>query len=301
MFVSFIIPVYNAEPFLIATIESVLSCGYDEFECILIDDGSNDKSQEICMSYAERFPGYVSFYTHPGRINKGVSATRQLGIEQSKGELIYFLDADDRLLPGAINKYITVFEQTPEVTLIHGRITLGADQTPHTDLEAAFDLGPRDKVYRLSEEPYFLLNNYICNSTVCLRKSMLSKVDFHYDQAFQVEDWVLWTLLSRLGLFYYVATPVVHYRYHSGSATFHVGKKGYMFYNYTKVEFYMVLLARLPKGPVRDKVSNLLYEQFNSIYKAYAKNKTKTLSSRLFNWYFVKDLIKSISGFRRKS
>lgn len=95
--ISIIIPVYNAEIWLSKCIKSVLCQTYSEIEIILIDDGSCDKSGEIC-DYFEREDERVKvFHT----TNQGVSSARNLGIQQAKGDYIQFLDSDDWLEPNA--------------------------------------------------------------------------------------------------------------------------------------------------------------------------------------------------------
>lgn len=89
--ISVIVPVYNSEEFLEKCINSILSQRYKNFELILINDGSIDKSGEICKKYDDT---RVRYFEHE---NKGVSYTRNIGIKESSGELITFVDSDDEL------------------------------------------------------------------------------------------------------------------------------------------------------------------------------------------------------------
>lgn len=91
--ISIIVPVYNVEEYLSKCIESVLNQTYSAFELLLIDDGSHDKSAEICKKYATQDSRIRFFHKENG----GVSSARNLGIEQACGDYIYFLDADDWL------------------------------------------------------------------------------------------------------------------------------------------------------------------------------------------------------------
>lgn len=100
--VSIIVPVYNKEQYIIKTIESVLSQTYKNFELILINDGSTDKSGEVIQKY-QRQDSRISYIENT---NKGVSYTRNLGIEISKGKYISFLDADDELDSKFLEKMI---------------------------------------------------------------------------------------------------------------------------------------------------------------------------------------------------
>jgi len=89
--VSFIVPVYNVEPYLANCIESLLRQTDREIEIILVNDGSIDGSGSICDTYAERNVQVQAFHQE----NRGVSAARNLGMQQAAGEWICFIDSDD--------------------------------------------------------------------------------------------------------------------------------------------------------------------------------------------------------------
>lgn len=89
--ISIIIPIYNAEKTLHSCIESVISQNSNEYEIILINDGSTDNSQKICEEYDEKFQNIRLFNTE----NKGAYAARLLGVNRANGKYITFLDSDD--------------------------------------------------------------------------------------------------------------------------------------------------------------------------------------------------------------
>lgn len=89
--ISVIVPVYNAEKYLIDTIQSILKQTYKNFELILIDDGSKDNSSEMCDLIAEKDDRVVVIHKE----NHGVSAARNTGIDRARGEYICFIDSDD--------------------------------------------------------------------------------------------------------------------------------------------------------------------------------------------------------------
>lgn len=89
--ISVIVPVYNAESYLADCIESILAQSYTEFELLLIDDGSKDKSGIICDSYADKDPRVRVIHKENG----GVSSARNLGLSIASGEYIAFVDSDD--------------------------------------------------------------------------------------------------------------------------------------------------------------------------------------------------------------
>src|SRR5690606_12962360 len=88
-FFSIIVPLYNKEKYLKATLKSVLQQTFIDFEIIIVNDGSTDKSLEIAKSFKNE---RIKIYTQE---NQGVSAARNLGIEKSTSEYCCFLDADD--------------------------------------------------------------------------------------------------------------------------------------------------------------------------------------------------------------
>lgn len=97
--VSVIIPVFNTEKYIGRCIESVLHSQYNEFEIIIIDDGSTDASAEICKYYSNR-DSRINYYYQE---NAGVSVARNVGIEMARGEWIVFLDSDDYILDNYFN------------------------------------------------------------------------------------------------------------------------------------------------------------------------------------------------------
>ena len=89
--ISIIIPVYNVEKYLDQCLESVINLSYADFECILINDGSTDNSGNICNNWAKKDSRFRVIHQE----NLGVSSARNKGIDNAKGEYIYFLDGDD--------------------------------------------------------------------------------------------------------------------------------------------------------------------------------------------------------------
>lgn len=110
--ISVIIPVYNAEPFLPACLDSVLYQDYPSFEILVIDDGSTDNSAAIIDRYAAREPRIVALH----QSNTGVSAARNRGLDIARGEYIAFVDADDRVAP----TYLSNFLECPADLVIAG-------------------------------------------------------------------------------------------------------------------------------------------------------------------------------------
>ena len=104
--VSVVVPIFNADKFLTCTIQSVKKQTYNHWELILVDDGSTDNSADIARFFADSHPERIRFYQHPGRDNKGSSATRNTGIRNARGEFVAFLDADDKWAPDYLSNQV---------------------------------------------------------------------------------------------------------------------------------------------------------------------------------------------------
>ncbi len=114
--VSIIIPVYNAQPYLAAMLDSVIAQADVGIELLLVNDGSTDESGAICREYAQRYAFVQAF----DRENGGASAARNFGLSQAKGEFIWLMDSDDRLSPEALRTALSVQRQQDADIVIGG-------------------------------------------------------------------------------------------------------------------------------------------------------------------------------------
>ena len=117
--VSVIVPVYKVERYLPECIESVLAQTFEDFEMILVDDGSPDNSGKICDDYAARDPRIRVFH----KPNGGVTSARRLGVERSRAEWITFVDSDDKLFPNALRDLLDAAAEHPDADLAEAEIT----------------------------------------------------------------------------------------------------------------------------------------------------------------------------------
>jgi len=121
--VSCIIIYFNAEEhgFLGEAIESVLSQSYSNWELLLCNDGSTDNSEVTAQKYAQLYPDRISLHNHSNKANRGMSATRNLGIENSRGKYVAFLDSDDIWLPNKLKEQTEIMETHKEVGMVYGK------------------------------------------------------------------------------------------------------------------------------------------------------------------------------------
>ena len=119
--VSIVLIFLNEEKFISEAIASVLDQTYSNWELLLVDDGSTDASSDIAQSYESKFPERVRYLEHPEHKNCGMSASRNLGINNSKGEYIAFIDGDDVWLPYKLEQQVAILEAQPDAALVCGR------------------------------------------------------------------------------------------------------------------------------------------------------------------------------------
>jgi glycosyltransferase involved in cell wall biosynthesis len=120
--VSVIIIFLNAEEFIAEAIESVFDQTYSDWELLLVDDGSTDASTEIALRCAAAHNGRVRYLEHDGHQNRGMSASRNLGVAAARGEFIAFLDADDVWLPRKLEEQVAILSSQPEAAMVYGAI-----------------------------------------------------------------------------------------------------------------------------------------------------------------------------------
>jgi glycosyltransferase involved in cell wall biosynthesis len=161
--VSVIIPSYNYGDFIGEAIESVLAQTYRNFEIVVVDDGSTDATQAVVA----RFPAVHYLY----QANQGIAVARNAGIAASKGDYVVFLDADDKLLPGALETGVNCLREHPECVFVSG----------HQEVISQNGLFPTPPIVCVEENHYRALldYNYICTvGQVMFRRSVFAATGF---------------------------------------------------------------------------------------------------------------------------
>jgi len=111
----------NAERYLAEAIDSVLAQDFAHLELILVDDGSAELCSALARSYLAR-DSRVRYLDHPGHQNRGMSASRNLGISAARGEFIAFIDADDVWSPGKLREQLAIIAAHPELGMVCGTV-----------------------------------------------------------------------------------------------------------------------------------------------------------------------------------
>jgi glycosyltransferase involved in cell wall biosynthesis len=118
--VSAIIIFLNEERFLAEAIESVLAQTYNNWELLLVDDGSTDGSTAIARQYTAAYPDKIRYLEHPNHQNLGMSASRNLGIKNARGMYISPLDGDDIWVADKLTEQVEILASHPEADMVYG-------------------------------------------------------------------------------------------------------------------------------------------------------------------------------------
>ena len=110
----------DAEAYLREAVASVLAQTWPDWELLLVDDGSGDGSGAIARAFADEHAGRIRYLTHPGGVNRGMSASRNLGVAHARGRYVAFLDADDVWLPSALARQVAALDASPEAGMVAG-------------------------------------------------------------------------------------------------------------------------------------------------------------------------------------
>ena len=185
--ISVIIPVYNAEQYIRRAVTSVLD-QEEVTEILIVEDGSQDNSQEICLQLAAS-DKRIKLLQHPGKKNRGVSASRNLGIKRATNEFIAFLDADDYYLAGRFKLSLERLKREKEIDGIYEPIAMHNNNT-EIRLIGTYDwIDPVELFEQLSPVGEYI---WFHADGLTLRKSVFEEVSY-FDENLQTnEDTLLW-------------------------------------------------------------------------------------------------------------
>ena len=202
--ISIIIPAYNSEKYIAATIESVIKQTYKNWEMFIVDDDSTDGTENIIKNFKDTRIKYNKI-PHSGC----PAVTRNFGINRSKGEYIAFLDSDDIWYKQKLEKQLPHL-QSPKIIGVASNATLIVETPYYRKINLAKSkLGYVDYQYRdiLNRSP-------IITSSLIVRRETLERAglfDENRDFCF-IEDWELWLRMAKYGLFRVLKEPLLSYR-----------------------------------------------------------------------------------------
>jgi glycosyltransferase involved in cell wall biosynthesis len=227
MRISVIIPAYNAARFLPDTIESVLRQSSSDWELLIINDGSQDRTGEIASQYAEQDARIRSFDIP----NAGVAAARNAGFQRSdrQSQFICYLDHDDAWLPNALESLTSALEAHPDAVAASG-LPESIDATGRPAARDDVRAYCRDRWAvegaRLIRQPedqrttfscFAVRNCVITPGLMMIRRSAHEQCGAFDESLSGYDDWDMWLRLSRLGDFAFLNRTVLQYRLHESN------------------------------------------------------------------------------------
>jgi glycosyltransferase involved in cell wall biosynthesis len=120
MKISVFITSYNQRDYLVEAIESVLNQTLQPFEIIIVDDCSTDGSQEVIEEYAQKYPDLIRSFYHEQNI--GIPRNKSFALEQVQGDLVTYVDGDDRFLPRKLEMELQTLMNHPEARIVYSNV-----------------------------------------------------------------------------------------------------------------------------------------------------------------------------------
>jgi glycosyltransferase involved in cell wall biosynthesis len=203
--VTVLMPVYNGEKYLRAAIDSILTQTFRDFEFLIIDDGSQDNSEDIVRSYKDNRIALAK-----NEKNMGLEATLNRGILLANGEYIARMDCDDVSLPHRLEKQVAFMDSHPEVAVC------GAQATVFGRRSGLFDNPLEHEAIRCR----LLFESVLAHPTVMLRRVFLVDNHLFYDDSKKyktAEDYELWVRVSQIGRLANVDDILLQRRVHHSS------------------------------------------------------------------------------------
>jgi glycosyltransferase involved in cell wall biosynthesis len=208
--VSVVMAVFNAEKFLSQSIESILSQSYSDFEFIIVDDGSTDRSWEIISEYRA-----IDARIRPIRLrnNQGVAKAANAGLEIAIGKYIARMDSDDLSLPDRMAKQVNYLEAHPEVGILGSRMRYMDENGKLLSVLPVIKGDMNLHWFFMFESPFY-------NPTIMFRKSLVEQYGLRYDPSVRYgEDYDLWCRFLPVTQGENLTSVLLYYRLHSQSLT----------------------------------------------------------------------------------
>lgn len=184
--VTVIVPTYNYGHFIAECLQSLCKQSFQDWECLVIDDGSNDSTEEVVKSFIQK-DARISYYFKP---NKGPNAARNKGLEIASGKFIQLLDADDLLEPGKIQLHCDWLNSNEDTDIVYSHHRVFTSSSGELTWLNEFQT-PRSSGSGLDMGLELLKGPFTINSAM-VRREVFDKVG-SFDESFRFnEDWMFW-------------------------------------------------------------------------------------------------------------
>lgn len=221
-----VLPFFNAEKYLAEAIESVLGQDCEDFELLLVDDGSPDASSAIARAYVAREADRLLLLHHPDHANRGTAASRNLALNHARGEFVAFIDADDRWRRPKLAEQVELLNAMPAVDGVFGAVNYWSSYAGGQD-----EVVPSGHIRnRPVRPPEALLNVYPlgkgnspCPSDLMLRRTALDSIggfeETFVGPLFLYEDQAFFLKLYSHATLFFAERIWLDYRQHPDSCT----------------------------------------------------------------------------------
>ena len=216
--VSIITASYNYAQYIRDAIESVIGQTFQDWEMLIIDDGSTDNSAEIIDEYIKK-DNRIRLYSHLNNKNKGLIETLKLGISQAKGEYIVFLESDDYIEKDYLQKKLETFEKYSDAGFVYNDVEILGSKLTLPKKIYFWTIRHYWKNHNYPHHIYewMYLKNFVPTfSCVMLKKELLEDINWNTPVESCI-DWWLWTQISQKTKFCYLPDKLTYWRLHLDS------------------------------------------------------------------------------------
>ena len=212
------LPTFNGERFVAEAIQSILAQTFEDFELVIVDDCSDDRTREIVGSFAD--PRMV-VYQNDRRL--GIPGNWNRCIELARGEYVCVFHQDDLMLPENLARKVPVLDAHPTVGMVHSAVELRTEEPAPPVSDTWLEQSPEDLVSdgRTYFHKLLLRQNCICAPTVVGRRELITRLGGFNEGLGFACDYELWMRMCLEAGVAYLNTPLVVYRWHAQNASHH--------------------------------------------------------------------------------
>lgn len=279
--VSIIIPTYNRSHLIHETLDSVLEQTYTSWECIVVDDGSMDNTEEILISYTSKDARF-QYHKRPLNKKKGANACRNYGFEMSKGEFVNWFDDDDLMHPDKLLIQIKALENND--------FNFTVCQTLVFENSIENIIGLRSKNIYSKDVFYDYLIQKIAwlTQSPIWKRAFLNKLEYLFDEDLQAaQEWEFHCRVLAFSKDYkFINEPLVYIRQHKNSITYKEGDRQKRTWNYFLARSKIYKNTKI----IRNKyVDNYLQDYLLAVTKKFLISKQFKLSLKALFIYLLPD------------